>query len=127
MESEEKFQSPSPIPFITNSEDLNQKGNTIKAHTEKIQQKVFSIIKTEKIEMINKIFLSNCSFNKKTNEFLISLLQIILILKKSNIINDEIISKAQADVILIKIKPNHNKYKFIDFMNFLTEIFKYIF
>ena len=127
MESEEKFQNPSPIPFITNSDDLNQKDNTINVQTENSQQKISSITKAEKIEMINKIFLSNCSFNKKSKEFLISRLQIILILKKSNIINDEIITKAQADVILTKIKPNHNKYKFIDFMNFLTEICKYIF
>ena len=77
MESEEKFQNPSPIPFITNSDDLNQKDNTINVQTENSQQKISSITKAEKIEMINKIFLSNCSFNKKSKEFLISRLQII--------------------------------------------------
>ena len=106
MESEEKFQNPSPIPLNTNSDDLYQKDETINDQTENNQQK---------------------SFNKQTKEFLISRFKIILILKKSNIINDDIISKAQTDLILTKIKPNHNKYKFIDFMNFLTEICKYIF
>ena len=77
--------------------------------------------------MINKIFLSNSSFNKHTKEYFLTRFQIILILKKSNIINDEIIRKTQADLLLTKLKPNHNKYNFIDFMNFLTEICKYIF
>ena len=126
MESEEKFQNPSPIPLNTNSDDLYRQDETINDQTENNQQKLSTITKSEKIEIINKIFLSNSSFNKQTKEFLISRFKIILILKKSNIINEEIISKAQADLILTKIKPNHNKYKFIDFMNFLTEILKYI-
>ena len=127
MESEEKLQNPSPIPLNTNSDDLYQRDETINDQTENNQQKLSTITRSEKIEIINKIFLSNSSFNKQTKEFLISRFKIILILKKSNIINDDIISKAQADLILTKIKPNHNKYKFIDFMNFLTEICKYIF
>ena len=85
------------------------------------------ISKAEKFEMLNKIFLTNSSFNKHTKEYFITRFQIILILKQSNILNDNIISKTQADILLTKIKPNQNKYKFIDFMNYLNEICKYIF
>ena len=77
--------------------------------------------------MLNKVFLTNSTFNKHTKEYFITRFQIILILKQSNILNDSIISKTQADILLIKLKPNQNKYKFIDFMNYLTEISKYIF
>ena len=83
--------------------------------------------KTEKFEMLNKVFLTNSSFNKHTKEYFITRFQIILVLKQSNILNDEIISKTQADILLTKLKPNQNKYKFIDFMHYLTEICKYIF
>ena len=85
------------------------------------------ISKAEKFEMLNKIFLTNSSFNKHTKEYFITRFQIILILKQSNILNDNIISKTQADILLTKLKTNQNKYKFIDFMNYLNEICKYIF
>ena len=85
------------------------------------------ISKSEKFEMLNKIFLTNSSFNKHTKEYFITRFQIILILKQSNILNNQIISKTRADIILTKLKPNQNKYKFIDFMNYLNEICKYIF
>ena len=85
------------------------------------------ISKSEKFDMLNKVFLTNSSFNKYTKEYFITRFQIILILKQSNILNDSIISKTQADILLTKLKPNQNKYKFIDFMNYLTEICKYIF
>ena len=85
------------------------------------------ISKSEKFDMLNKVFLTNSSFNKHTKEYFITRFQIILILKQSNILNHSIISKTQADILLTKLKPNQNKYKFIDFMNYLTEICKYIF
>ena len=85
------------------------------------------ISKAEKFEMLNKVFLTNSSFNKHTKEYFITRFQIILILKQSNILNNNIISKTQADILLTKLKPNQNKYKFIDFMKYLTEICKYIF
>ena len=82
-----------------------------------------NISKSEKFDMLNKIFLTNSSFNKHTKEYFITLFQIILIL----ILNEAKISKMEADIILTKLKPNQNKYKFIDFMNYLTELCKYIF
>ena len=129
MDSEEKNNESTPIQLNTNtiSDDQNKKDNTLNIQTENNTQNETRITKAEKFEMINKIFLSNSSFNKHTKEYFITRFQIILILKKSNIINDEIISKTQADILLTKLKPNHNKYKFIDFMNYLTEICKYIF
>ena len=129
MDSEEKNNESTPIQLNTNtiSDDQNQKDNTLNIQTENNPQNETRMTKAEKFEMINKIFLSNSSFNKHTKEYFITRFQIILILKKSNIINDEIISKTQADILLTKLKPNHNKYKFIDFMNYLTEICKYIF
>ena len=98
---------------IENENDSQQGGN--------------GISKSEKFDMLNKVFLTNSSFNKHAKEYFITRFQIILILKQSNILNDSIISKTQADILLTKLKPNHNKYKFIDFMNYLTEICKYIF
>ena len=129
MDSEEKNNESTPIQLNTNtiSDDQNKKDNALNIQTENNTQNETRITKAEKFEMINKIFLSNSSFNKHTKEYFITRFQIILILKKSNIINDEIISKTQADILLTKLKPNHNKYKFIDFMNYLTEICKYIF
>ena len=85
------------------------------------------ISKAEKFEMLNKIFLTNSSFNNHTKDYFITRFQIILILKQSNILNANVISKTQADILLTKLKPNQNKYKFIDFMNYLNEICKYIF
>ena len=129
MDSEEKNNESTPIQLNTNtiSDDQNKKDNALNIQTENNTQNETRITKAEKFEMINKIFLSNSSFNKHTKEYFITRFQIILILKKSNIINDEIITKTQADILLTKLKPNHNKYKFIDFMNYLTEICKYIF
>ena len=129
MDSEEKTYEPTPIPLNTNtnSDDLFQRDDTLNIQTETNLQNAAGITKAEKFEMINKIFLSNSSFNKDTKEYFITRFQIILILKKSNIINDDIITKTQADLLLTKLKPNHNKYIFIDFMNYLTEICKYIF
>ena len=85
------------------------------------------ISKSDKIDMIKKIFLSNSSFNKHTKEYFMTRFQIILILKQSNILNQRIITKTQADILLTKLKPNHNKYTFVDFINYLTEICIYIF
>ena len=85
------------------------------------------ISKSDKIDMIKKIFLSNSSFNKHTKEYFMTRFQIKLILKQSNILNQRIITKTQADILLTKLKPNHNKYTFVDFINYLTEICRYIF
>ena len=129
MDSEEKNNEQTPIQLNTNtnSDDLNHKDNTLNIQTENTPQNETRITKAEKFEMINKIFLSNSSFNKHTKEYFITRFQIILILKESNILNEAIISKTEADIILTKLKPNQNKYKFIDFMNYLAELCKYIF
>ena len=133
MDSFEKSKEITTIPINTNSDELNQREFTINMQTdnniqtENNPQNVTSMTKAEKFEMMNKIFLSNASFNKHTKEYFLTRFQIILILKKSNILNDYIINKAQADLILTKLKPNQNKYSFVDFMNYLTEICKYIF
>ena len=130
MYTEEKIEEKTPKAILTNSQEINeQNNNNIKmtTETENNPQNVTSITKAEKFEMINKIFLSNSSFNKHTKEYFITRFQIILILKNSNILNDDIITKTQADLILTKLKPNCNKFKFLDFMNYLSEICKYIF
>ena len=133
MDSLEKSKEITTIPINTNSDELNQKEFTINMQTDNNEltenntQNITSMTKAEKFEMLNKIFLSNASFNKHTKEYFLTRFQIILILKQSNIINEYIINKAQADLILTKIKPNQNKYVFVDFMNYLTEICKYIF
>ena len=127
MDSEYKNSEQTSIPLNKNSYEINHKGNTLNLQTANIKQDTNNISKTEKFEMMNKIFLSNSSFNKHTKEYFITRFQIILILRKSNILNDDIISKNQADIILTKLKPNQNKYSFIDFMNYLNEICKYIF
>ena len=127
MDSEYKNSEQTSIPLNKNSYEINHKGNTLNLQTGNIKQDTNNISKTEKFEMMNKIFLSNSSFNKHTKEYFITRFQIILILRKSNILNDDIISKNQADIILTKLKPNQNKYSFIDFMNYLNEICKYIF
>ena len=109
----------------------NMQSGKIKIHAESENESVHggnnTISKSEKFDMLNKVFLTNSSFNKDTKEYFITRFQIILILRQSNILNDEIINKTQADILLTKLKPNQNKYKFIDFMNYLTEICKYIF
>ena len=103
------------------------KKNHLESDNDWVQGSIYGVSKSEKFDMLNKIFLTNSSFNKHTKEYFITRFQIILILKQSNILNNEIISKTQADILLTKLKPNQNKYKFIDFMNYLTEICKYIF
>ena len=127
MDSEYKNSEQTSIPLNKNSYEINHKGNTLNLQTGNNKQETNNISKAEKYEMMNKIFLSNSSFNKHTKEYFITRFQIILILRKSNILNDDIISKNQADIILTKLKPNQNKYSFIDFMNYLNEICKYIF
>ena len=107
------------------STEANGRNNRINLDNENDTQ--HSISKSEKFDMLNKIFLTNSSFNKHTKEYFITRFQIILILKESNILNEAIISKTEADIILTKLKPNQNKYKFIDFMNYLAELCKYIF
>ena len=83
--------------------------------------------KSEKLDMLQKVFLTNASFNKKTKEYYLNRFQILQILKQCDILNSHIISKTNADIILTKLKPNNNKYEFVDFLNYLTEICKFIF
>ena len=114
--------------FPTSPKNIEQ--SSVKIHVESENESQHGnngISKSEKFEMLNKIFLTNSSFNKHTKEYFITRFQIILILKQSNILNDQIISKTKADILLTKLKPNQNKYKFIDFINYLNEICKYIF
>ena len=127
METEEKIEEQISDTSRANKEGISTKNNKIIDETDNNSQNIPGITKAEKFEMINKIFLSNSSFNKHTKEYFITRFQIILILKKSNILNEDIISKTQADLLLTKLKPNCNKFKFIDFINYLSEICKYIF
>ena len=127
METEEKIEEQISDTSRANKEEISTKNNKIIDETDNNSQNIPGITKAEKFEMINKIFLSNSSFNKHTKEYFITRFQIILILKKSNILNEDIISKTQADLLLTKLKPNCNKFKFIDFINYLSEICKYIF
>ena len=85
MDSEEKNNEQTPIQLNTNtnSDGLNHKDNTLNIQTENTPQNETRITKAEKFEMINKIFLSNSSFNKHTKEYFITRFQIILILKKA--------------------------------------------
>ena len=109
------------------SRSIEVQRSTNKLHGENENDSQHGISKTEKLDMLKKVFLTNSSFNKHTKEYFITRFQIILILKQSNILNENIISKTQADILLTKLKQNQNKYSFIDFMNYLTEICKYIF
>ena len=112
------------------SKSIEVDRNTCRINIDKINESKSShkfISKSEKLDMIKKVFLTNSSFNKHTKEYFITRFQIILILKESRILNDHIISKTDADLLLTKFKPNHNKYSFIDFVNYLTEICKFIF
>ena len=123
MESFDEYQK--QRPQASKSTEADRKRNRMNLDNENDSQQGMS--KSEKIDMLSKIFLTNSSFNKHTKEYFITRFQIILILKQSNVLNEAIISKTQADIILTKLKPNHNKYKFKDFMNYLVELCKYIF
>ena len=123
MESFDEYQK--QRPQASKSTEADRKRNKMNLDNENDSQQGMS--KSEKIDMLSKIFLTNSSFNKHTKEYFITRFQIILILKESNVLNEAIISKTQADIILTKLKPNHNKYKFKDFMNYLVELCKYIF
>ena len=71
------------------STEANGRNNRINLDDENNTQ--HSISKSEKFDMLNKVFLTNSSFNKHTKEYFITRFQIILILKESNILNEAII------------------------------------
>ena len=121
-------ENPKEKQKTSRSIDVDRRSSKIDIETEiNPESSNNAISKSEKIDMLKKVFLSNSSFNKHTKEYFITRFQIILILKQSNVLNEKIISKAQADLILTKLKPNQNKYTFVDFISYLTEICKYIF
>ncbi len=109
------------------SRSIEVQRSTNKLNDENENDSQHGIYRSEKLDMLKKVFLTNSSFNKHTKEYYITRFQIILILKQSNILNENIISKTEADILLTKLKQNHNKFSFVDFMNFLTEICKYVF
>ena len=71
---------------------------------------------------INKIFFNIAQYNSKEKDYFINKYQLIDILKQGNIINREIISINQSDIILSKIYPHKTKFNFEEFMNYLTEL-----
>ena len=85
------------------------------------------VSKSKIFETLKKVFLTNASFNKSTKEYYITRFQIILILKQSYILNENIISQTQVDILFSKFKSKRNKFSFLDFMDYLNEVCKYIF
>ena len=116
-----------------NEEKNKNKENNIKIPTIKISNDIPSDFEksinndTDIIKNINKIFLNNSKYNNKEKDYYMNRVQIIDILKKSNIIEKGIISKTQVDIILTKLKPHNRKFNLSDFQNFLTELCHYIY
>ena len=81
-----------------------------------------NLTKSEILEKINKIFLNNSTFSKSENDYLITQQKIIEILKQSEIINKNIITISEVDVILSNIKHGQNKFNIIEFINFLIKL-----
>ena len=109
------------IPKNINNYPNNSKNSTVKKNKNQNEKN------TAIIQNINKIFLNNSQYNNKEKDYFMSRYQIIDILKKSNIISKEIISKTQVDLILTKLNPHNRKYNLNDFQNFLTELCHYIY
>ena len=76
---------------------------------------------------INKIFFNIAQYNTKEKDYFINKYQLIDILKQGNIINPEIISINQSDIILSKIYPHKTKFNFAEFMNYLTELCHFLY
>ena len=76
---------------------------------------------------MNKIFFNIAQYNTKEKDYFINKYQLIDILKQGNIINPEIISINQSDIILSKIYPHKTKFNFAEFMNYLTELCHFLY
>ena len=113
------------LPSNNNTNKSNSK--TSNTNSKNIQTEKDAIDKVEKLQNLNKIFLSNSQYNTKEKDYFMNRFQIIEVLKNSKIISKGIISKTQADIILTQLNPHKRKYNLIDFINYLTEICHYIY
>ena len=108
----------------TKDTNNNSKYNNLKFKNKNIlpkkEDKLLS--KSNILLHINKIFFNIAQYNSKEKDYFINKYQLIDILKQGNIINPEIISINQTDIILSKIYPHKTKFNFEEFMNYLTEL-----
>ena len=126
----ELIPKPKNVDNIKNSNKKNDKNLQVSFNLDKNEDSNLfngTFTREDKLEMLNKIFLINSIFDTKVKEYFLTRFQIILILKESDILNDNIITKTEADLLLTKINRKSNKFKFMDFLNYLTEICKHIF
>ena len=98
--------------------------NNLKFKNKNILPKKEDILltKSKTLFNINKIFFNIAQYNSKEKDYFINKCQLIDILKQGKIINPEIISINQTDIILSKIFPHKTKFNFEEFMNYLTEL-----
>ena len=108
----------------TKDTNNNSKYNNLKFKNKNIlpkkEDKLLS--KSNILLHMNKIFFNIAQYNSKEKDYFINKYQLIDILKQGNIINPEIISINQTDIILSKIYPHKTKFNFEEFMNYLTEL-----
>ena len=103
-----------------------------KCHNENINRKArtersYSKDENSKPEILKKIFLAHAEFNKEKKEYCTARFQIMLFLKNSNVFTENMISLNEADILLTKLKSSQNRFSFKDFINYLTELCKYIY
>ena len=85
------------------------------------------ISKSKILQHINKIFFNISKYNINKKDYFITRTQLIDILKQSDIISRKIISENQAFLILLKIYPHKPIFNFSEFMNFLTELCRFLY
>ena len=111
---------------ISDTKDTNKTPNynNLKFKNKNILPKKEDILltKSKTLFNINKIFFNIAQYNSKEKDYFINKCQLIDILKQGKIINPEIISINQTDIILSKIFPHKTKFNFEEFMNYLTEL-----
>ena len=108
----------------TKDTNKNSNYNNLKFKNKNILPKKEDILlaKSRTLFNMNKIFFNIAQYNNKEKDYFINKYQLIDILKQGNIINPEIISINQTDIILSKIYPHKTKFNFAEFMNYLTEL-----
>ena len=117
--------------LINKTKDLNNKkynfGNPLIPKRKELdfKQKIkceIELSKSEIIERIKKIFLNNASFSKIENDYLITQQRIIDILKKSKLINNNLIQLNEIDIMISEINPKKRKLNLTDFINLITKV-----
>lgn len=108
----------------TKDTNKNTNYNNLKFKNKNIPPKKEDILlaKSKTLFNMNKIFFNIAQYNSKEKDYFINKSQLIDILRHGNIINPEIISINQTDIILSKIFPHKTKFNFTEFMNYLTEL-----